>query len=163
MTNLGENNSYKEQEESKERDFITPKWDMEKRSIYDNLFTLQAIIDYNANRKKDTYILFVDAKICFDRLWLNDASNELNKIWLPEEVELIRNMNSCAIVTSDTPVGYTNEMTLHNIVKQGIIMGPILCIVYIRRIHPVAVTGSPNLLCCILRYFIDFAFCCCVI
>ena len=28
---------------------------------------------------------------------------------------------------------------------------------------PVAVTGSPNLLCCILRYFIDFAFCCCAI
>ena len=28
---------------------------------------------------------------------------------------------------------------------------------------PVAVTGSPNLLCCILRYFSDFAFCCCVI
>ena len=28
---------------------------------------------------------------------------------------------------------------------------------------PVAVTGSPNLLCCILRYFTDFAFCCCVI
>ena len=23
--------------------------------------------------------------------------------------------------------------------------------------------GSPNLLCCILRYFIDFAFCCCAI
>ena len=28
---------------------------------------------------------------------------------------------------------------------------------------PVAVTGSPNLLCRILRYFIDFAFCCCAI
>ena len=28
---------------------------------------------------------------------------------------------------------------------------------------PVAVTGSPNLLYCILRYFIDFAFCCCAI
>ena len=28
---------------------------------------------------------------------------------------------------------------------------------------PVAVAGSPNLLCCILRYFSDFAFCCCVI
>ena len=31
------------------------------------------------------------------------------------------------------------------------------------RVHPVAVTGSPNLLCCILRYFSDFAFCFCVI
>ena len=31
------------------------------------------------------------------------------------------------------------------------------------RVDPVAVTGSPNLLCCILRYFSDFAFCCCVI
>ena len=33
----------------------------------------------------------------------------------------------------------------------------------LKNVHPVAVTGSPNLLCCILRYFIDFAFCCCVI
>ena len=35
--------------------------------------------------------------------------------------------------------------------------------VSVLRVHPVAVTGSPNLLCCILRYFSDFAFCCCVI
>ena len=33
----------------------------------------------------------------------------------------------------------------------------------INGVLPVAVTGSPNLLCCILRYFTDFAFCCCVI
>ena len=35
--------------------------------------------------------------------------------------------------------------------------------VYEFCVLPVAVTGSPNLLCCILRYFIDFAFCCCAI
>ena len=34
---------------------------------------------------------------------------------------------------------------------------------WILRVLPVAVTGSPNLLCCILRYFTDFAFCCCVV
>ena len=34
---------------------------------------------------------------------------------------------------------------------------------WVLRVLPVAVTGSPNLLCCILRYFTDFAFCCCVI
>ena len=34
---------------------------------------------------------------------------------------------------------------------------------YDLRVLPVAVTGSPNLLCYILRYFSDFAFCCCVI
>ena len=62
---------------------------MEKRSIHDNLFTLQAIIDDNKNHKKDTYILFKDAEKCFDTLWLNDTCNELNKIWFSEEVELI--------------------------------------------------------------------------
>ena len=103
---------------------------MEKRSIDDNLFTLKAIIDYNKNHKKDTYILFADAETCFDRLWLNDACNELSKIGFPEEeVEFIRKMNSEAIVAIDTPVGYTNEITLHNIIKQGTIMGSILCIV----------------------------------
>ena len=64
---------------------------------------------------------------CLDRLWLNDTCNELNKTEFPEEVELIRKMNSEAIATIDTPVGYTNEITLHNIVKQGTTMGPILC------------------------------------
>ena len=101
---------------------------MEKRSIYDNLFTLQAIIDDNEDHKKDTLILFADAEKCFDRLWLNDACNKLNKI-LFLEVELIRKMDSKAIVAIDTPVGCTDEGTLHNIVKQGTIIGPILCIV----------------------------------
>ena len=32
-------------------------------------------------------------------------------------------------VTIDNPIGYTNEITLHNIVKQGTIIRPILCIV----------------------------------
>ena len=62
---------------------------------------------------KDTNILFADAEKCFDRLWLSDECNELRKIWFPEEVELIRKMNSKAIVTIDTQVGYTNEITLH--------------------------------------------------
>ena len=56
-----------------------------------------------------------------------NASNKLSKIRFPEEAELIRKMNSKAIVKIDTPVGYTNEITLHDIVKQGTIMGPILC------------------------------------
>ena len=99
-------------------------------SEHDNLSTLQAIIDDNKNHRKDTYSLFTDTEKCFDRLWLNDACNELNKIGLPEkEVELLRKMNSKAIATIDNQVGYTNEITLHNIVKQGTFIGPILCIV----------------------------------
>ena len=94
-------------------------WSMVKGSIYDNLFTLQAIIDDNINHRKDTYILFADAEKCFDGLWLSDACNELGKIGFPEEDELIRKMNSKAIVTFDTPVGFTNRITLHNIVMQG--------------------------------------------
>ena len=51
----------------------------------------------------------------------------------PEEVELIRKMNSKAIVAINTLVGYTNEITLYNIVKQGRIMGPILYVVEIDK------------------------------
>ena len=36
---------------------------MQKRSIYDNLYTLQSIIDDDKNHKKDTYILFANAKM----------------------------------------------------------------------------------------------------
>ena len=46
-------------------------------------------------------------------------------------------MNSKAIVTIDTPVAYTNEITLHNIVKQGTIMGPILCTVVTDKINEI--------------------------
>ena len=70
-------------------------------------------------------------------MWLNDACNELNNIGFPEEVELIRKMNSKAIVTIDTPVGYTNEITLHNIARQGTIMVPILCIVETEKINKI--------------------------
>ena len=56
---------------------------MEKRSIYDNLFTLLAIIDDNKDLTKGTYILFAYAEKCFDRLWLNDTCKELNKIGFP--------------------------------------------------------------------------------
>ena len=110
---------------------------MEKRSIYDNLFTLQAIIEDNKNDKKDTYILFADAEKCLDRLLLNDACNELKKNGFPEEVQLIRKMNSKTIVAIDTPVGYTNEITLHTIVKHVTVMGPIFCIVETDEIYKI--------------------------
>ena len=44
-------------------------WSMEKRCIYDN-----------KNHKKYMYILLANEIKCFDKLWLNDAYNELNKI-----------------------------------------------------------------------------------
>ena len=59
---------------------------MEKRSAYDNLSTLQAIIDDNKNHKKNTYILSADTEKCFDKMRLNDACNELSNIGFPEEL-----------------------------------------------------------------------------
>ena len=110
---------------------------MEKKSIYDNLFKPQAIIDDNKHHMKDTYTLLADSLKCSDRQWLHDACNELSNIWLTEEVELIRKTTSKAIVTIDTPVGYTNEITLHNIIKLGTIIGPILCIVETDRVNKI--------------------------
>ena len=105
-------------------------WSMEKISIYGNLLPLQAIIYDNKDHRQDTFIPLANAARCFDGLWLNDARNELNKIGFPEEeVKLIIKMNSKAIVAIDTMVGYTDEITLYDIVKQGAIMVPILCIV----------------------------------
>ena len=46
-------------------------------------------------------------------------------------------MNSKAIATIDTQVGYTNEITLHNTVRQGTIMGPMLCIVETDKINKI--------------------------
>ena len=78
-----------------------------------------------------------DAEKCFGRQWLKNAYNDVNKIGFPEEVELIRKINSKVIAAIDTPVGYPNEITLHNIVKQRTIMGPILRIVETDKISKI--------------------------
>ena len=46
-------------------------------------------------------------------------------------------MNSKAIVAIDTPVICTNEITVHNVVKLGAIMGPIICIVETDKISKI--------------------------
>ena len=46
-------------------------------------------------------------------------------------------MNSNAIATIDTSVVYTNEITLHKIVRQGTFMGPTLCIVETDKINKI--------------------------
>ena len=43
------------------------------RSPLDHVITLNAIIEKQRSEKKLTYILFVDAEKCFDKLWLEDG------------------------------------------------------------------------------------------
>ena len=102
--------------------------------------------------------MLADVEKCFVRLWLNDACNDLNKIVFPkEEIELIRKMNSKAIVAIDTPVRYTNEITLHDILKQGTIMGPILSIVETDEIDKICercyTTYGPEIIIILLFYY----------
>ena len=53
---------------------------MENRSVYDNLFMLQAIIDYNKKHSKYAYILIMDTTNYFGRLLLNDICHDESKI-----------------------------------------------------------------------------------
>ena len=75
-------------------------------------------------------MLFAYSEKCLDRLWLNDTCYELIKMAYPSEIlELIRRMNSKAILAIHSQVGHTSEIALNDIVKHGIMMGQILCIV----------------------------------
>ena len=119
---------------------------MKNRGTADHLFTLQAIIDYNRYIGGNFFIIFADAEKCFDKLWLNDACNELFKIGVPpEEIELIQNMNTNANIYIDTAVGMTEKIQIKEVVRQGTIMGPILCTVETDKINAIGETSITNI------------------
>ena len=107
-----------------------------RRSTVDNWIVLGAVIDNNKRIGKETYIIFVDAEKCFDKLWLKDTLVDLHEAGLRErETNIIYEMNKMSTIFIKTPVGETKPIIANEIVKQGTIYGPKLCCVSTDKIN----------------------------
>lgn len=102
--------------------YTTPKQNSRSHIHPSSYFVLYQLYQY------ETYILLADGVKCFDELRLQDACKELFKVGVPaKEAELILKWNEAAVVKVDTHLGLNKETTLGNIVRQGTIMGTVLC------------------------------------
>ena len=102
----------------------------------DNMIMMRAVIDNNRRLNRKTYCYFADAYKCFDKLWLKDCLVELWRAGMRErEVYMLYEMNKEAHILIETPVGMTDSITVHEIVKQGTIFGPKLCSVATEKIN----------------------------
>ena len=102
----------------------------------DNMIMMRAVIDNNRRLNRKTYCYFADAYKCFDKLWLKDCLVELWRAGMRErEVYMLYEMNKESHIVIETPVGMTDSITVHEIVKQGTIFGPKLCSVATEKIN----------------------------
>ena len=104
---------------------------MSGKGTVDHTMTLDAVINYNKLMGSETYILFADAYKCFDKLNLKDCICDISEII----GEIMYAMNKKGKATIKTPVGMVENITADNIVRQGTIPGPKLCVVNTDKIN----------------------------
>ena len=98
------------------------------RSASDQLFLLRACIDHANYMHKCLFIKVYDFTQCFDSMWLEDSIISLRNIGIQCDIlSLIKSLNETSVIVVKTPVGNTREFTAENIVKQGTVLGPLLC------------------------------------
>ncbi len=128
----------KRRNDEKFRKGIT-KWQtggVTRRAPIDNVFLMLATIEQNKYLKKNTYIVFTDAEKCFDKLWLDDGIFELWRCGTDiRDCMMIKKLNEKAEVLVRTPVGNTPPFILLNIVRQGTVYGPQICISSMDKIN----------------------------
>ena len=98
------------------------------RSASDQLFLLRACTDHGKYMNKCIYLKLYDFSQCFDSMWLEDSIISLKEIGIEEDrLTVIKRLNETAEITVKTPVGNTSAFEVENIVKQGTVLGPLLC------------------------------------
>ena len=98
------------------------------RSTSDQLFLIRACIDHAKYTKITIYFRLYDFKQCFDGMWLEDSIISLKSIGISDEIlSLIKSMNTMSDIIVKTPVGNTTNFIAKNIVRQGTVIGPLLC------------------------------------
>ena len=122
-----------------------------ERSSVDNVMIVDAVIEENKYFKKNTYLVLTDAEKCFDKLWLMDGVCELWRCGTDvRDCVMIKRLNEKAEIVVRTPVGNTDTFTVKDIVRQGSVYGPQICIASMDKINligrDVGTYYGPNLL-----------------
>ena len=102
---------------------------VKEKSTVDNHIVLSEIIRRNRKLGKKTYVVFGDAVKCFDKLWLRDALVEMYKAGCNlQDIQMMYKMNEDTGLIVETPLGRTGRVAVGEIVKQGTVLGPQLCL-----------------------------------
>ena len=97
-------------------------------STSDNIMVLSALVERNRYMGQNTYLFFADAVKCFDKLWLENCLLNMHEKGFPiHDTALLYHLNHKAMISVNTPFGKTEDFTVHNVVKQGTISGPLIC------------------------------------
>ena len=100
----------------------------DNRSVCDNNFLLNGVIDHAKYLNKQVFITFYDYSTCFDSLWLEDSMITLWDLGVRNELfALIYKLNETAKIRVKTPFGLTDEFECERIVKQGTVLSSNLC------------------------------------
>jgi hypothetical protein len=102
----------------------------------DNVMTSTAIIEQNKYLKCNTYMVLTDAEKCFDKLWLKDGISELWRCGTDvRDCVMIKKLNEKAHIVVKTPMGDSEPFELEEIVRQGSVYGPQICISSMDKIN----------------------------
>ena len=106
------------------------------RATVDNVMLATAVIEQNKYLKTNTYLVLTDAEKCFDKLWLKDGVCELWRCGTDvRDCVMIKKLNEKANIVVKTPVGDTDPFTMTDIVRQGTVYGPQICIASMDKIN----------------------------
>ena len=100
------------------------------KNVRNHIWVLNGIICDVLSTKKKTPIdvQIFDYKQCFDSLWLQECLNDIYDSGVKDDkLALLFNINTHVRVSVKTPVGKTREASIHNVITQGDVFGPILC------------------------------------
>ena len=103
------------------------------KSVSDNLFILREATDHARYLGKEVFITFYDTEKCFDSFWLQDCKNALwdNSRW----VSLFHlSFEQKSSYHNQRFTWQTDHFVLHNLVKQGTVLGPVLNNCWLDRI-----------------------------
>ena len=100
------------------------------KNVRNHIWILNGIISdvLRSKSKKPVDIQIYDYKQCFDSLWLQECMNDLYSAGLNDDkFALLYNVNSKVDIAVKTPVGKTDRQSIHNVIAQGDVFGPMFC------------------------------------